>query len=395
MFKKNKDLEKYIADSVHHVVFDCQTGRVVYASKNIQKKYLTNIEEPTFDTFFPNLNFEDIKRQISEAPEKKIKLNVNYQGYNMPFEFSKIEIGDRDKIMVSLLVEQVFFGTFGEKFSLVRRQDLFITAYIDDNYNIVGCSHMYKKYFKDASPKLIGANIYHNIINYRPYEDVIRLRQIIEEHYFWYGVAVLKERDNIFAPYIVVVYNRVAPILDSKFEVHFFPLRFFGDKTIFQYDFHSGRGSSVYSRSIFEGIVHKYLAADDTEKYLLFMDINNFKSINDFHGHDCGDYVLRKIAEILSHVFKDYIVSRHGGDEFAVYIDRPTPKEKIIELIETMESMIEEQIGDKFNATKNHLSVGISKYKENGTTLNDLIHEADVAMYKAKRENLLYKFCYD
>ncbi len=124
MFKKNKDLEKYIADSVHHVVFDCQTGRVVYASKNIQKKYLTNIEEPTFDTFFPNLNFEDIKRQISEAPEKKIKLNVNYQGYNMPFEFSKIEIGDRDKIMVSLLVEQVFFGTFGEKFSLVRRQDL-------------------------------------------------------------------------------------------------------------------------------------------------------------------------------------------------------------------------------------------------------------------------------
>ena len=125
------------------------------------------------------------------------------------------------------------------------------------------------------------------------------------------------------------------------------------------------------------------------------MDINNFKSFNDSYGHDYGDKVLKTLSEILSDVFGDYIISRYGGDEFAVYIEKDISKEKIIELINEVESRIHLEIGDKFKEGKTHLSFGISKYKDNGITVNELVNAADMGMYRAKRKNSLYVFCYE
>ncbi|MGI6787207.1 MAG: diguanylate cyclase domain-containing protein [Acholeplasmataceae bacterium] len=394
MTENINDIKKYIDDTTHHIVFDYELGRVVCASANIKETYLASQKEPLFNSFFPELKFEEVKEKLIQSERNNIKVKVHIGTCEMPFEIRRVTSQNKEYILGKLLVESVFFGTFADKFDLVRRQDFFLTAYIDENFKIVGCSKKYKATFEKVSDKIIGASIYHNIVNYRPYIDIIRLKEIFDDHLFWYGVAIVKERDNIFAPYILTAYNREAPIIKAKYEVHFFPVRYFGNETIFQYDFYSKESVSVYTRIIFEGIVHKYLAANDNDKYLLFMDVNNFKCINDTYGHDCGDKVLREITEILSIVFKDYVVSRYGGDEFAVYIDKTTSKEKIIELIEEAEAQINQRVGDKFVNTPTHISVGISKYKENGTTLNELIHEADIAMYKAKREGSLYRFSY-
>jgi PleD family two-component response regulator len=63
-------------------------------------------------------------------------------------------------------------------------------------------------------------------------------------------------------------------------------------------------------------------------------------------------------------------------------------------LIKLANQRICADLGDKFRSCRNYLSVGISKYKDNGMTLNELINAADSAMYEAKREKSLYKFCY-
>jgi len=394
MFKGFINYDEYINDTIHRVLFDFETGDVIVASKNFEETKAKGAKDINFNTFFPNYIYKDIKDKVVKAKEGHIMTTLEYRGQKMPFKFELIEFEDKQTIAGSLIVDGLTLGSFREKFNARRGTDFFMTVYLDKNYNIVACSRKYKEVFQHSSKKIIGNNIMHNILNHIPGVGPEYISRIIKKHRFWYGVVVLKERDNIFEPYIIVAYVRKVPAIKVEYEVHFFPLSFFGMGNIFQNHFHSDN-HSIYSRSVFEAIVRKYLTADDNDKYLLFMDINNFKSINDTHGHVVGDKVLKTLSNILSEVFKDYVISSYGGDEFAVYIDKHTTKEEIIEMIHKVEKGIKKEIGYMFNQGRTHLSFGVSKYKDNGTTLNELIHAADMAMYRAKKDKSLCEFCYE
>ena len=126
---------------------------------------------------------------------------------------------------------------------------------------------------------------------------------------------------------------------------------------------------------------------------IYFFGINDFKSVNDYYTMMLRSYT-KEISELLV-TFKGYIVSRYGGDEYTVYIDEKISQEEIVSLIKLANQRICADLGDKFRSCRNYLSVGISKYKENVVTINELINAADTAMYVAKREKSLYKFCYE
>ncbi len=119
---------------------------------------------------------------------------------------------------------------------------------------------------------------------------------------------------------------------------------------------------------------------------LLFLDLDNFKQLNDEHGHVFGDRVLRVVAErMLAAVREVDTVSRHGGDEFLVLLaglsqidDARTVAEKLIAAV----SAAAELEGQAVRVTA---SAGIAIYPDDGEDLDTLIARADAAMYETKR----------
>jgi len=121
---------------------------------------------------------------------------------------------------------------------------------------------------------------------------------------------------------------------------------------------------------------------------LIFADVDHFKEFNDVHGHQAGDTVLCRIAEILQKCIRmSDVVARYGGEEFLVLLP-DTPKEDAQGMAERIRAAIashpfpggETQPGGKLT-----ISIGLSSFPEDGREPGALIKRADSALYAAKR----------
>jgi diguanylate cyclase (GGDEF)-like protein len=130
---------------------------------------------------------------------------------------------------------------------------------------------------------------------------------------------------------------------------------------------------------------------------VMFMDLDDFKTINDSYGHDAGDAVLRTIADRLRRSTRnDDTVSRHGGDEFLYLLmelkdegDVTVIADKLIEAIRAPCQLV---VGGRSISQSIHASIGISLFPKHGVTAEALINQADSAMYEAKRTRSGYAF---
>lgn len=141
------------------------------------------------------------------------------------------------------------------------------------------------------------------------------------------------------------------------------------------------------NRVLLELKVKKILGSHEAEHdslVVLFIDLDNFKIINDTVSHSIGDQVLIELANRLRKVArKDDIVARIGGDEFVVVLPF-TNLESGKLFIEKLQAELTKSVhieNMSFDAT---LSIGVSCYPENGTDCWSLIQNADLAMYHAK-----------
>ncbi|WP_297421320.1 diguanylate cyclase [Clostridium sp.] len=120
---------------------------------------------------------------------------------------------------------------------------------------------------------------------------------------------------------------------------------------------------------------------------MIFLDIDYFKQYNDTHGHQQGDYVLKKIGEtIKSSIRSEDIAARYGGEEFAILLP-DTSEEQALSIAEKLREKIEckyfegeeTQPGNKITA-----SIGVSVYPDKAKNDVELIKSADDALYRAK-----------
>jgi diguanylate cyclase (GGDEF)-like protein len=123
---------------------------------------------------------------------------------------------------------------------------------------------------------------------------------------------------------------------------------------------------------------------------VMFLDLNDFKSINDSYGHHVGDKVLQVISQRLKENTRDDdTVSRHGGDEFLYLLMEIRNAQDIPMIAEKMINVIQEPcdigIGKLAISPSIGASIGISVYPKDGVTADELIKSADKAMYRAKR----------
>ncbi len=118
---------------------------------------------------------------------------------------------------------------------------------------------------------------------------------------------------------------------------------------------------------------------------VLFMDIDNFKNINDSYGHDLGDKVLLTVADRLqSATRKEDTVSRWGGDEFVCLLLEVKQEADVTRLAEVMVNTISETFKYEGKILSISVSIGIAIYPADGETADILFKNADTAMYKAK-----------
>lgn len=118
---------------------------------------------------------------------------------------------------------------------------------------------------------------------------------------------------------------------------------------------------------------------------IMFLDVDNFKDINDMFGHDVGDEVIKITGQRLKSLLSEEIfIGRFGGDEFLiVYKDYDGDKE-LEKLINRVREAFSSQIfinGRKFYLT---VSIGIVEYPKHGRSQKELIKRADISLYKAK-----------
>lgn len=119
----------------------------------------------------------------------------------------------------------------------------------------------------------------------------------------------------------------------------------------------------------------------------VFIDLDNFKPVNDKYGHAVGDYILKKIAKrLLENARINDTVSRFGGDEFIIIVTGVHKMSDIEIAVNKILSIIRQ--GVRLNGKSVFLtaSVGVSIYPENGKRSKELMRKADMAMYKVKEK---------
>jgi diguanylate cyclase len=142
------------------------------------------------------------------------------------------------------------------------------------------------------------------------------------------------------------------------------------------------------NRVLFEDRLAQGISLAERQGWILavmFLDLDGFKSVNDRHGHAAGDLVLRQVADRLSqHARDEDTVCRAGGDEFLYLLVNPKNtadvERKAVTVLGDIAQSIE--VGGQDLVIRG--SIGIALYPGDGTTADQLVRNADTAMYRAK-----------
>ena len=151
---------------------------------------------------------------------------------------------------------------------------------------------------------------------------------------------------------------------------------------------HSDELTGLPNRAHFLQMLSQALARGarfKTKIGVLFVDLDRFKNINDSHGHEAGDKVLREAAFRLRGAVREVdLVARLGGDEFVILAEDIGDSQ----VLGGIAQKLIEQIALPFDIDGDHFhltaSVGISTYPDDGEDLYELIKNADIAMYRVK-----------
>ncbi|MCD8502445.1 MAG: GGDEF domain-containing protein [Bacillaceae bacterium] len=139
---------------------------------------------------------------------------------------------------------------------------------------------------------------------------------------------------------------------------------------------------------------------------IFYIDIDGFKNVNDSYGHDVGDVLLQQISRRISSLMKDYThdldirsdyqskassIYRIGGDEFIVLINS-NDRDVLANHAKTLISSLSKQFMISGYRVIVSCSIGISRFPTNSTNHQELLKQADTALYSSKTENNTYRF---
>ncbi len=125
---------------------------------------------------------------------------------------------------------------------------------------------------------------------------------------------------------------------------------------------------------------------------LLYIDLDNFKVLNDTRGHDAGDQLLNEVADrLVTCVSKEDMLARFGGDEFMIMLkDLSKKPQEVAEKIKRIGEKVLRVVGRPYNigGQKHHItpSIGVTLFTGAQNSVQELLKQADIAMYQAKND---------
>jgi diguanylate cyclase (GGDEF)-like protein len=144
--------------------------------------------------------------------------------------------------------------------------------------------------------------------------------------------------------------------------------------------------TSLFTRGMFDAVLKKEIAEvarDKSSLSLLMIDIDDFKVINDTYGHSEGDKALKAIGSVINNLVREMdFAARYGGEELAIIMPGADNK-SAFDVAERIRETIEEMQFDDFSVT---VSIGVSTCRHNAVTAEELIKQADSALYRAKEK---------
>src|SRR5690606_21943588 len=178
-----------------------------------------------------------------------------------------------------------------------------------------------------------------------------------------------------------IVHARIRHLLERELQESHQRLRFLAD-----IDSLTGLANRYFfDGSLRSAIPHAKRLQDQLA--LLFLDVDNFKMINDSQGHLVGDQMLKEIAQRLQAVVRTGdVVCRLGGDEFAILAYDFDSQEGIAQLAQRILDDLREPFAVNHQEHNISVSIGIATFPDSADNAVDMLRAADLAMYRAKRD---------
>jgi diguanylate cyclase (GGDEF)-like protein/PAS domain S-box-containing protein len=190
---------------------------------------------------------------------------------------------------------------------------------------------------------------------------------------FWVNISTIKDKKDQVSRYIVVC-TSLEEIIETQKKADFLAyhdsLTKLPNRVKFENDLE-------FSINIAKRRNHNL--------FVLFIDLDRFKMINDSLGHVVGDELLKIISSRIKEVLRDSdIIARMGGDEFIVVLDSTRDKNAASYVCQKILNIIKKPIEVEDNVLNTSASIGIAVYPDDGRDITTLIKNADTAMYHAK-----------
>jgi len=321
---------------------------------------------------------------ISQAANSDISLKQLYSTIRAELSI----IIDTTNFYIALFDEEknkLYFSYYADETG-ERDKDFLISKYSDSN-------NIFHYIFKTGESLLLNYNKYKRMIDRGDFNsyDVITNKQV------WLGVP-LKVENKIIGSMVLQSYTD--PNLYSKKDIKL--MEFVSQqiataierkqaeeklKFLSLYDYLT----KLPNRVLFYDRMKQEIAYARRERKkfsLMFLDLDNFKEVNDKFGHDIGDQVLQGVAKRFRKLLrKTDTICRLGGDEFIILLPRlAQPRENTVDVARKIFSSLSEPFPIKGNQINITTSIGIALYPDDGEKGEILIKSADKAMYLAKKE---------
>ncbi|CAB3666100.1 hypothetical protein LMG26690_00838 [Achromobacter animicus] len=142
--------------------------------------------------------------------------------------------------------------------------------------------------------------------------------------------------------------------------------------------------TGVYNRRGFEARVRSLISNGNAAVALIVCDVDNFKRINDLHGHQSGDIVLTQVAKALNDAVRKHdLLGRIGGEEFGIYLPATEPPEAL-RCAERLRAAVEQSVRDPSDEAPVTISAGVA-HTDRAESWEVMYRRADAKLYQAKR----------
>ena len=146
--------------------------------------------------------------------------------------------------------------------------------------------------------------------------------------------------------------------------------------------------TDIHNRFSFDGYCDACVAEADRNASifgLVYVDLDDFKQVNDRYGHHIGDFYLQEVARRMKGQLRDKdMVARMGGDEFSLLLPAVRSQEEVFEIAQRIERCFDQPLSIEGLSLQASISTGIALYPANGRNKEELLRAADEAMYAVK-----------